>query len=112
MKVFMFLVDKDGIKLKPDDFAVEIPSTQKAVKSIAEVQAHFQPRYNDIMRTHDFDYLEGARTGAVACARLMKLHCLNRTDLDPPVAASIVSMGFVEGATSAPADSEGSAGSA
>ncbi len=104
MKVFMFLVDKDGIKLKPEDFAVEIPNEQKSRRNIAEVQEHFQKRYNEIMTTHEFDYLEGAKTGAVACARLMKLHCLNRKDLEPPVAASIVSRGFVEGAKSARVD--------
>ncbi len=110
MKVFMFLVDKDGIKLKPEDFAVEIPAEWKPAKSIGEVQARFQERYNEIMRMREFDYLEGAKTGAVACAKLVKLHCLNRTDLEPPVAASIVSIGFAEGAKTAPAplDGEGS----
>ncbi len=102
MKVFMFLVDKDGIKLKPEDFAAEIPAEMRPAKSIGEVQAHFQRRYNEIMKAHEFDYLEGAKTGAVACARLVKLHCLNRPDLVPPVAASIVSVGFVEGAQTAP----------
>ncbi len=111
MKVFMFLVDKDGIKLRPDDFAVEIPAEQQPMKNIGEVQVHFQKRYNETMRAHEFDYLEGAKTGAVACAKLVKLHCLNRPDLEPAVAASIVSIGFVEGAKTAPAplDGQGSA---
>ncbi len=107
MKVFMFLVDKDGIQLKPEDFAVEIPAEQTATKNIGEVQVHFEKCFNDIMRAHEFDYREGAKTGAVACAKLMKVHCLNRTDLQPPVAASIVSMGFVEGAKTLPAALDG-----
>ncbi len=111
MKVFMFLVDKDGIKLKPEDFAVQIPADQKPRKTIAEVQAHFQKRYNEIMNAHEFDALEGAKTGAVACARLMKLHCLNRKDIEPQVAASIVSVGFVEGIKTVPAPLDGESGS-
>jgi hypothetical protein len=104
LKVFMFLIDQDGIKLKPDDFAVSIPADKRSTKSILQVQEHFQDRYNDIMRRHDFDYVEGAKTGAVACARLVKLHCLNRSDLEPSLAATIVTMGFVEGAKTAPAN--------
>lgn len=110
LKVFMYLVDKDGIKLKPDDFAVEIPPDQKTLRNILEVQGHFQHRYNEIMKSHEFDYLEGAKTGAVACARLMKLHCLNRSDLKPPVAATIVSKAFVEGVQTAPARAAGESG--
>ncbi len=107
MKVFMFLVDKDGIKLRPDDYAVEIPSDDEPRMQILEVQQRFQVSYNQIMERHEFDYLEGAKTGAVACARLVKLHCLYRRDLEPAVAASTVSIGFVEGSKTAPARLEG-----
>ena len=112
LKVFMFLVDKDGIQLKPDDFAAELPAELKPRKNILEVQARFQERYNEIMQRHQFDYLEGAKTGAVACARLLKLHCLNRSDLEPRMAASIVSSGFVEGVKTAPARLDGEGGAA
>ncbi len=107
MKVFMFLVDKDGIQLKPADFAAEVHPDWQAHKSLGQVREHFQERYNEIMSTHEFDYLEGAKTGAVACAKLVKLHCLNRADLQPPVAASIVSLGFVEGAKTPPSPAAG-----
>ncbi|MGE5072034.1 MAG: hypothetical protein ACM3MF_01285, partial [Anaerolineae bacterium] len=103
LKVFMFLIKKDGIDFKPDDLAAELPSADKPLKTILEVQEQFQQRYNEIMREHSFDYLEGAKTGAVACARLVKIHCLNRKDLEPAAAASIVSMGLVEGSKTAPA---------
>jgi hypothetical protein len=103
LKVFMFLIEKDGIDLKSDDLAAELPPADKPVKTILEVQEQFQQRYNQIMRDHSFDYAEGARTGAVACARLVKIHCLNRKDLEPRAAVSIVSMGFVEGSKTAPA---------
>ena len=98
MKVFMFLVDKNGVQLKPQDYAAEIPGEQKPRMTMIQVEEKFGDRYDEIMKRHEFDYAEGARTGAVACARLLKIHCLNRKDLEPNVAASIVSAGFVEGA--------------
>ena len=67
-------------------------------KTLLEIQEQFQDRYNEIMRQHGFDYMEGAKTGAVVCALLVKVYALRRKDLEPKLAASIVSMGFVEGA--------------
>jgi hypothetical protein len=98
MKVFKFLVEKNGVQLKPEDYAAEIPGDHKPRMTMAQVEDKFGDRYDEIMQKHEFDYADGARTGAVACARLLKIHCLNRKDLEPNVAASIVSMGFVEGA--------------
>lgn len=97
MKVFMFLVDKYGIPLKPNDYATEIPVEQRVHLSPEVIEEKFGSRYDEIMKSHGFDYAEGARTGAVVCARLVRLHCANRNDVEPQVAASIVSMGFVEG---------------
>lgn len=102
LKVFMYLLDKNGIALKAGDFAEEIPAEQKPRRSILQVQQQFEERYDQIMRAHGFDQAEGARTGAVACALLVKLHCLNRSDLEARLAASIVTMGFVEGTKTAP----------
>ena len=102
LKVFMFLVQKFGVELKAGDFAAEIPAEQKARISILQVQEKFEGRYHQIMKEHGFDYAEGARAGAVACALLVKLHCLNRSDLEARLAASIVTMGFVEGTKTAP----------
>ncbi len=98
MKVFMFLMDKDGVKLKPEEYASEIPAEQKPRLTSVQVDERFGERFDAIMKKNGFDFAEGARTGAVVCARLAKIHCLNRHDLDPKAAASIVSMGFVEGA--------------
>ncbi len=102
LKVFMYLLDKNGIELKAGDFVEEIPAEQKPRLSILQVQEQFEERYDRIMQAHGFDYAEGARTGAVACAQLVKLHCLNRSDLEARLAASIVKMGFVEGTKTAP----------
>ncbi len=103
LKDFMFLMDRNGIKLKSDEFTADIPAEHKPRMNILRVQEQFQSGYNGIMEEHGFDYLEGGRTGAVACARLVRLHCQDRKDLEPKVAASIVSMGFVEGSKTAPA---------
>ncbi len=107
MKVFMLLVERGGINLKPDDYAADIPPAQAPRKDILQVQEQFQAPYNQIMENYGFDYLEGAKTGAVACARLVKLHCENRKDLEPPTAASTVSIGFVEGSKTVPAELKG-----
>ncbi len=97
MKAFLFLVDKYGIKLKANDYATEIPPEQKIYLSPEEIEGKFVGPYDEIMQKHGFDYADGARTGAVVCARLVRLHCANRNDLDPQVAASIVTMGLMEG---------------
>jgi hypothetical protein len=103
MKVFMFLLDKDGVKLKPDEFVAKIPAELLPRKTLFQVQEQLQDRYNEIMKMHGFDYFEGAKTGAVVCELLVKTSALRRKDLEPRMAASIVSMGFIEGAKTAPA---------
>ncbi len=98
MKVFMFLVDKSGIKVKPEDYARDVPEEQSPHITILDIEQKFGSRYDEIMEQHGFDHADGARTGAVVCARLVKLHCVNRNDIAPEIAASIVAKGFVEGA--------------
>lgn len=98
MKVFMFLIDKNGIKLKPEEYTVEVPDEHSPRITIPETEQKFGDRYDEIMEQHGFDHTDGARTGAVVCARLVKLHCINRSDVAPDIAASIVAKGFVEGA--------------
>ncbi len=103
MKVLMFLLDKEGIKLKQDELILEIPAAHSAKTSILQIQAELQAPFNEIMKRNGFDYAEGAKTGAVVCAMLIKVYCLRRKDLEPGLAAGIVSMGFVEGAKTSPA---------
>jgi hypothetical protein len=103
MKAFMFLVDKFGIQLKPEDYAADIPPDQRTRLTPQEIADKFGPRFDEVMQRHGFDLADGARTGAVVCARLVRLHCANRNDLEPQVAASIVSRGFVEGGQGSPA---------
>jgi len=107
LKVFMVLLEKDGFGLKPDDYSLELTEVQLPRLGILQVQEQLQDAYNAIMQKHGFDYADGARTGAIACARLVRFHCLDRHDLEPQVAASTVSMGFVEGSKTAPAPLKG-----
>jgi hypothetical protein len=103
MKVFMFLLDKDGVKLKADEFVPKIPGLLQPRKTLLQIQERFQDRYNAIMKEHGFDYMEGAKTGAVVCALLVKVYTLRRKDMETRLAASIVSLGIIEGAKTAPA---------
>jgi hypothetical protein len=107
MKVFMFLLDKEGVKLKTNEFVTKIPTELTSKKTLPQIQEQLQERYNEIMREHGFNYVEGAKTGAVVCALLVKVYALRRKDLEPKMAASIVSMGFVEGSKTAPAPLKG-----
>lgn len=103
MKAFMFLLGKDGVELKADEFVAKIPEAVRPRKTLLQIQEHFQDRYNEIMREHAFDYIEGAKTGAVVCALLVKIYTLRRKDMETRLAASIVSLGFMEGAKTVPA---------
>ncbi len=102
LKVFMALADREGIKLGPHDLSPDFTPEQEPRKTIGEVQARFQDHYNEIMQQHGFDYAEGAKTGAILCERLLKYFCVSRMALEPRVAASIVTMGFVEGVKTSP----------
>jgi hypothetical protein len=103
MKTFVFLVEKDGIKLKPDELILNFPGEHGPKKSILEIQAEFQDEYNKVMQANGFDFAEGGKTGAVVCAMLVKAYCVRRKDLEPALAAGIVEMGFIEGAKTSPA---------
>jgi hypothetical protein len=107
MKVFLFLLDKEGVKLGTDGFIAKIPEELRPRKTLLQIQEQFQDRYNAIMKGQGFDYREGAKTGAVVCALLVKLYSLRRKELDANLAASIVSLAIVEGAKTAPAALKG-----
>jgi hypothetical protein len=103
MKVFVYLIEKDGVNLKPDELILSFPGEHAPKKNLLEIQREFQDEYNQIMQRHGFDFAEGGKTGAVICAMLVKAYCVRRQDLDPALAAGIVEMGFIEGTKTAPA---------
>ena len=103
MRTFVFLVEKFGIKVKPDVASFQIAPEHQSHESLRRIQEELQTPYNAIMAAHGFDYAEGARTGAVVCALLVKGYCATHKVLEPGIAAGIVAMGFVEGAKTSPA---------
>ena len=70
--------------------------------SVEEVQQEYQDQYDEVMKRHGLDYLNGARAGMVVCSIIFQHHCTVVKDIDPYVAAGIVAMGVVEGAKTAP----------
>lgn len=106
MRTFVYLVEKFGIKVKPDEATFKIEPEHQSHESLRRIQEELQVPYNAIMTAHGFDYADGAKTGAVACALLVKGYCATHKVLEPGLAAGIVAMGFVEGAKTAPAPLE------
>jgi hypothetical protein len=106
MRTFVYLVEKFGVKVKPDEATFNIPPEHQSHESLRRIQEELQTPYNAIMTAHGFDYAEGAKTGAVICALLVKGYCVTHKALEPALAAGIVAMGFVEGAKTAPAPLE------
>jgi hypothetical protein len=54
------------------------------------------------MKKHGLDYRDGARAGMIACSVIFQYHYNRSRDIEPSVAAGIVSMGVVAGAKTAP----------
>lgn len=106
MRTFVFLVEKFGLKVKTEEANFKVAPEHQSQESLREIQEALQTPYNAIMTAHGFDYAEGAKTGAVACALLTRGYCVTHKVLEPGLAASIVAMGLVEGAKTAPAPLE------
>jgi len=106
MRTFVYLVEKFGIMVKPEAATFDVPPEHRSHESLRGIQEELQTPYNAIMTAHGFDYAEGAKTGAVVCALLVKGYCVTHKVLEPGLAVGIVAMGFVEGAKTAPAPLE------
>jgi hypothetical protein len=108
INLYLSVLEKDGINLNRDDMienvhALKIPPEYQPKKDMPQIQALLQDQYNQIMRKHGFDYEEGAQVGVFACAIMTNFHCIANKDLEPRLAAEIVSLGFLEGAITSPA---------
>ena len=102
LDLFTYYMSKSGTQIKPDQFILETPDAFKPTKTILQIQEAHQDEFNAIMKKHKLDYLDGARAGVIACAMLFNYHCVKRQDIDPRLAAGIISMGIVTGAKTAP----------
>ncbi len=102
LNLFLFFLFQNGLRIKPDQFILETPDGYKPLKTITEIQAAHQDEYNQIMKKHGLNYVDGARSGIVVCSMLVTIHCVDKKDMDPRLAAGMVSMAVVEGTKTAP----------
>ena len=102
MQLFRYYCQRNGISFTPEQLVLTPPDEHKPRMEIFQVQEKFQDQYNAIMKKHGLDDLDGARAGMIVCSVLFQYHCTSVKDIDPLVAAGIVSMGIVAGAKTAP----------
>lgn len=102
MNLFAYYCKQNGIDVMAKPVVTVFPEQDKPRMSIEQVQQEYQERYDEIMKRHDLDYLNGARAGIVVCSIIFQYHCTVTKDIDPYVATGIVAMGVVEGAKTAP----------
>ncbi len=102
MNLFAFYCKQNGIDIMSKPVVTEFPEKDKPLMTVEQIQAEYQDQYNEIMKKHGLDYLNGARAGMIVCSMVFQYHCAKAKDIDPYVAAGIVAMGIVEGAKTAP----------
>jgi len=102
MNLFMYYLERNGTHLRSDQLILDPPDQHKPQMEILQVQEKFQDRYNEIMKKHGLDYLDGARAGMIVCSIIFQYHCTRVKDIDPSAAVGMVSMGIVTGAKTSP----------
>jgi hypothetical protein len=102
LNLFTFYCKQNGMDVMARPLVTKFPEQDKPRMEVAQVQAEYQDQYDEIMKRHGLDYLNGARAGMVVCSIIFQHHCTVAKDIDPYVATGIVAMGVVEGAKTAP----------
>ena len=102
MNLFAYYCKQNGIDIMSKPVVTQFPEKDKPRMEVEQVLAEYQDQYDELMKKHRLDYLNGARTGMVVCSIVFEYHCKSARDIDPYVAAGIVAMGVVEGAKTAP----------
>ncbi len=102
LNLFAFYCKQNGMDVMARPLVTKFPQQDKPLMEVAQVQAEYQDQYDEVMRKHGLDYLNGARAGMVVCSIIFQYHCTVAKDIDPYVATGIVAMGVVEGAKTAP----------
>ncbi len=103
LNLFAFYCKQNGIDVMSKPLVQVIPDQNKPLMELDQIQAEYQDQYNEIMKKHGLDDLEGARAGMVLCSIVFHYHCIANKDIDPYVATGIVAMGVIEGAKTSPA---------
>ena len=102
MNLFAFYCKQNGIDVMAKPIITKFPEKDKPLMTVEQVQAEYQDQYNEIMKKHELDYLNGAQAGMIVSSIVFQYHCMKVKDIDPYVAAGIVAMGIVEGAKTTP----------
>ncbi len=102
MNLFAYYCKQSGIDVMAKPLVTAFPEKDKPRMSTEEVQKEYQDQYDEIMKRHGLDYLNGARAGMLVCAIIFQHHRVVDKDIDPYIATGIVAMGIVEGAKTAP----------
>ncbi len=102
MNLFAFYCKQNGVDVMAKPLVTVFPEQDKPRMSVEQVQKEYQNQYDEIMKRHGLDYVNGARAGMVICSIIFQYHCMVTRDIDPYVATGIVAMGVVEGAKTAP----------
>lgn len=103
LNLFLYYCQRNGMELKPEQFILNVPEEHKPQIEILQAQEQFQERYYEIMRKHGLDYLDGARAGVIVCAMEFYYHCTHAREIDPNLAAGLISSGIVTAAKTVPA---------
>src|SRR5512138_2727257 len=102
MNLFAYYCKQSGIDVMAKPPLTDFPEKDKPLMSVEQVQREYQDQYDEIMKRHGLDYLNGARAGMVVCSIVFQYHCTKAKDIDPYVGAGIIARGIVEGAKTAP----------
>ncbi len=102
LNLFAYYCKQNGIDVMAKPLVTKLPEKDKPRLTVEEVQQEYQDQYDEIMKRHGLDYLNGARAGMVICSIIFQHHCTVAKDIDPYVATGIIAMGVVEGAKTAP----------
>ena len=102
LNLFAYYCKQSGIDVMAKPLVTEFPEEDKPLMDLAQVQEAYQVEYNEIMKKHGLEYLEGARAGIIICSMVFNYHCVSNKDIDPYIATGIVAMGVVEGAKTSP----------
>ena len=103
LNMFAYYCKQNGVDVMAKPVISEFPEKDKPLMELAQVQAEYQDQYNEIMKKHGLDYLEGAWAGMIVCSIVFNYHCIANKDIDPYVATGIVAMGVIAGAKTSPA---------
>jgi hypothetical protein len=102
MSLFLYYCRRNGIELKPEQFSVQIPHEHRPHLGLPRARQVFQKRFDEIMRKHGLDELDSARAGVMVCSMEFYYHCMHVRDIEPHVAAGLVSLGILTGVRTAP----------